>query len=543
MGYSNEMVAHIWAQQGKKTEAHSSNGNFYFRGSRIYSYGSHYVAGMIDKQGRAWLNSRGYSPTTASKHLPPTRRAVSHRVCLYVPDLTEIVDAIERPDPRTLRRYLVANARTLSDDAGAAIYALFSRGDWAKFKARELGKAAKLSEQNKRRLRMHDRKRAAVIAATPMKIWRAKAMSLLDSYGTSRRLVDEIRDVSDAHKAAGSPRIKAAVWQRLKLLRAIRADEARYRGKLEARQSVAQLRRLLAGESADQLRAGCGQSSLWFALAGYFLNPLTFCHMPPATRAALLAMESQARSIGTILRAREDAKTARASERHELKRSVTAWRRIVQFVGDRETHAGFALDRPASLEQIERAALALSAAPLPAATRQYLAETAQWASDVRISIIAQHDLARAQRLAMSLPERLAAWRSGENGWHEFRDMSADAHGGAYIRARNAVLDGCRVVSGDLETSQGATVPLRHAVAVFGFVRAKRLGDDNPLPVWTRSNDGPRAGHFTIDTVWSDGSFRAGCHVIRWAQIESLARELGVWDCDAAALESEVADVA
>lgn len=221
MGYSNEMVAHIWAQQGDKREAASNNGNFYFRGSRIYSYGSHYVAGMIDDKGRAWLNQRSYSMTTSAKHLPPVRAAVSHRTRLYVPDLTPIVDAIEYRREAALRKYLEEMAGKLNPETGAAIYALYSRGDYAKLEARNLAKAAKLAARNASRLKAHNRRDAARIAAIPAKQWRGDCLAAIDGYGT-HRIDSLISDTRDAHLAAGSPRIKAAVWQRLKVARAIR---------------------------------------------------------------------------------------------------------------------------------------------------------------------------------------------------------------------------------------------------------------------------------------------------------------------------------
>ena len=65
--YDNAMTAHIWAQQNQD-EGRSNNGNFYFVGPVIYSYGSHFVAGVIDESGVAWINADSYSPSTA-KHM------------------------------------------------------------------------------------------------------------------------------------------------------------------------------------------------------------------------------------------------------------------------------------------------------------------------------------------------------------------------------------------------------------------------------------------------------------------------------------------
>jgi hypothetical protein len=46
--FSNAMVAHVWAQQ-TNDDGRSSNGNFYFSGRVIYSYGSHFpIAAFVD---------------------------------------------------------------------------------------------------------------------------------------------------------------------------------------------------------------------------------------------------------------------------------------------------------------------------------------------------------------------------------------------------------------------------------------------------------------------------------------------------------------
>ena len=60
-------VAHVWAQQ---TQDHGRNpqGNIYFHGATIFSYGSHYrISALIKAKGGrvALVNSRGYSVTTS----------------------------------------------------------------------------------------------------------------------------------------------------------------------------------------------------------------------------------------------------------------------------------------------------------------------------------------------------------------------------------------------------------------------------------------------------------------------------------------------
>lgn len=48
--FSNAMVAHVWAQQDRRA-GRSSNGNFYFEGATIFSYGTHFpIARFLDAE-------------------------------------------------------------------------------------------------------------------------------------------------------------------------------------------------------------------------------------------------------------------------------------------------------------------------------------------------------------------------------------------------------------------------------------------------------------------------------------------------------------
>lgn len=76
--FSNAMVAHVWAQQ-TQSEGHSANGQFYFRDTTIYSYGSHFpIARFVTNEAgqRAVLfTTRDYSITT-SAHKGDVHRAL-----------------------------------------------------------------------------------------------------------------------------------------------------------------------------------------------------------------------------------------------------------------------------------------------------------------------------------------------------------------------------------------------------------------------------------------------------------------------------------
>lgn len=83
----------------------------------------------------------------------------------------------------------------------------------------------------------------------------------------------------------------------------------------------------------------------------------------------------------------------------------------------------------------------------------------------------------------------------------------------------------RVIGDELETSHGARVPLEHAVKAFRFLKLCREKGEG----WTKNGHSIRVGHFTLDRIEPSGDFKAGCHDIRWAEVERIAKQLGVFD--------------
>ena len=45
--------------------------------------------------------------------------------------------------------------------------------------------------------------------------------------------------------------------------------------------------------------------------------------------------------------------------------------------------------------------------------------------------------------------------------------------------------------------------------------------------WCRNGERVQVGHFQVDSINKDGSFRAACHRFNWQEIHRLASELGV----------------
>lgn len=73
---SNNMVAHVWAQQNQEN-ARSNNGQYFFEGKTIYSYGSHFPVAHFLTPNTVVYNSDSYSITT-SRHQALARYAANH---------------------------------------------------------------------------------------------------------------------------------------------------------------------------------------------------------------------------------------------------------------------------------------------------------------------------------------------------------------------------------------------------------------------------------------------------------------------------------
>lgn len=76
---TNSEIAHIWANQ---LEYRGQQGNLFFAGKTIYSYGYHFpIAKHIDYK-TVLITTRGYSIST-SKHISLVRSAISHKDLIF----------------------------------------------------------------------------------------------------------------------------------------------------------------------------------------------------------------------------------------------------------------------------------------------------------------------------------------------------------------------------------------------------------------------------------------------------------------------------
>lgn len=477
MGYSNQEVTHLWAS-GNKDSASSNHGNVYFTGRKLYNYGSHFMLGYRAAPGVVFLNSDGYSIST-SKHKGYASSASRHCTQFYVPKLQDFADFID-----------VVTAHRANPRKGADLKALRARverkaGDFiAAHPTADRDGLAWLFEQAG-----VPAERLALIAR---KVDRVKA----------RKLTADTKEAVATWRANGRKFAEMSSSAFAGTVNAIRHGENEYRAKADLEALGNDLR--LAHKQANADGHNRRKAILWGRLS--------------RVRAAVKAMES--------------AGVSSYVNRGRLSRAV----RAIAYVRELErilrdgTGVGANVPGPKAFESAAshvQLGLLVSGAHMPPATRErlesYLARLIA-ARDARAAVI------NAERFQAEQDAR-EAWISGESSYG--RTLS-DETGGALIRARDAEIDGCAVVSGELETSHGARVPLAHAARIFAFVRRLREAGK----AWEANPAAPvRVGHYSLDRVESSGSFVAGCHRINWGEIERLARELGLWDCAPDALET------
>lgn len=601
--FSNDMVAHVWAQQ-RQPSGRSNNGNFYFSGRTLYSYGTHYPVGIFaGVGGPVFLNSSKSSVTTEGKHKGPARHAVRHLESFYMPELDEIADVIGRaaiaggripadaPEhhKRNVESYLAKHwAAIPADSAGAAwlLRAIGSRGTWAAMRARLSAKAEAKARTNAARLKASQAKAGRELAARPWPVVRAEAWQAATDY-RQRGLRETIKDYREARLATpkAHKRVRAILWQHETGLRAVLASAERdsdYHGNAgrltKARALAGRLRRFKAGlighvpgydgpadDGAARLAAALAlpTSAGWRMLADMLRDIGPLVHVPPAMREAAEALRAKADAIATEREGEERQRREIAEARRRVRESLSTFNRgrrsfrlhkadvaarvaageVTQYNANRAlgrtldsilyhipaaepwgTERGFEL-RPDLAERARRIA---------ARADEIAAELAPVRDELRTEMEREAEAERQRERAerervrdMTADEKRAAWQAGELRAEHVWELEREA--GPLLRAVGAEIDGCTVSGGTLETSQGATVPLRHAFRVFQFIalcRAERKA-------WTPGAWGPRqirVGHFRVDSVAPSGDFVAGCHAIKWPEVESLAARLGVADC-------------
>ncbi len=122
---------------------------------------------------------------------------------------------------------------------------------------------------------------------------------------------------------------------------------------------------------------------------------------------------------------------------------------------------------------------------------------------------AQREAAFARQFALDI----AAWRAGHSLPHRVPRGSS-----AMLRLRGDTI----------ETSWGASFPASHGAKAFPLLARIHASGQ----AWQRNGHTIHLGHFQVDRVDPDGTVHAGCHVVRWAEIEGIAREMGLLGAEA-----------
>jgi len=470
---SHAQTAHVWAQGDAAPYGRASDGRMYFEGRRLFSYGSHFVLGLVimgpdARPAVTLLNGSRYSPSTG-KHQNHTWHA-ARGTLISVPDLTSIAGTLEsltaHPGARQTRkanrfsvveieRHIAANWAGYTPDAAAFVLGL--AGGTAKQAAALIEKARKA----------HERKRAAEAKAelaahvTRAKEWAAMTSAQFRAdwraaIGTSRHYAEAesdrfIKRVRQAHKAAsgaGLARVKSKVWANLKV---ILAEQEKARA---------------AAEIADKNKAARNAAKV---LRQYWANA-----------------------------AAEAPRTLEANQ----------WRYVMESCRALEHRVH---ERP-SLANLGNVLNALNRT----ATQAY--------DDALTAEREARDAARAERERLEKLEaeaQRAEWFAGNPA---ARLYEKTAGGGVYLRALHVERDGAgEVTGGTLQTSLGAEVPLAHALKAFKFLKLCRANgqefhaNGRTIPV----------GHFRIEHIRANGDFTAGCHFIEWEHVAALAHGLGV----------------
>ena len=79
----------------------------------------------------------------------------------------------------------------------------------------------------------------------------------------------------------------------------------------------------------------------------------------------------------------------------------------------------------------------------------------------------------------------------------------------------------RVVGDEVQTSLGARFPVSHAIRGLAFVRKVRQAGQ----AYVRNGPTIHLGHYVIDRIEPDGTVHAGCHVVKWEEIERITPQL------------------
>jgi len=112
-----------------------------------------------------------------------------------------------------------------------------------------------------------------------------------------------------------------------------------------------------------------------------------------------------------------------------------------------------------------------------------------------------------------LEETVKAWHTG-NAYLSYKESQKITNFfGILLRIRD----------NKIETSLGANIPVSHAERLWKLVK---LVMESGRPYRHKGHTEP-AGLYTISAIETDGTLKVGCHTIKFAEIERIAKQLNL----------------
>lgn len=630
--FDNSMCAHVWAQY-TQTFGQSNNGNLFFRGRALHSYGSHFVAGYLlpstanlESAGAGLINADSYSVST-SGHISDARAAVRGR-SYDVPNLTDLAqifeDGLRAASPRLNpgcypAEYGPPNRKALARYAAPLLKQHFSKPDSVAAlsamnacflaagcdaperramaceiaAARETAKQEKEAAANKHKDALRDlaetaRAKPALIASRmesdarahapnyrtdsdygPPAEWRNKSKRIFRALKAGKiagrtRQCEKARAVRKAindnmfrFEAAAIRRNRVKAWRReVSTLRVALGDarpehfetEKAYRGRggpnrngpalrayelCEGAGAAKCLAAYLGQDVPDSTASGLGMAAVAARVAG---------NDPEALAGRLMAIAGRLTAESDTLE-KEGERLERLAELHKLQaiknmpKDGPAETRL-NTIKRAETVAGkYASRLPYSWEKATGRVAGHYAVPgawrLAGWTPDKFAAVADYLKGLNAAVSEEIAAEKAELARIAKEEESKARAMAIEMWQRAEKLPAELSrlmprampdGSAYIRAVGVERDAAGAITGgELETSQGASVPLPHAIKAFRFLKACRDAGKE----WHANGRTLRVGHFAVDKVNSDGGFVAGCHKFAWPEIARLAASLDV----------------
>ena len=553
---SADKIAHLWVHRAQDS-ARTPRNNFSFEGGTLYSYSTPIAQLLPDDYGRALIfNAHAYSLTTA-------RHQAHARVAIFGNDFVQYnVDGLESGDVHNIQRSGTAPIRrrmmaTLTEQIMSAAkprirpatrLAAIARAENIIADVRALAtvdtKRKALAKEDRAEARAMLRRLPDAAALASARDTREGAESLAHDFARDKYL--HKFDVS-IHTLRNS----LSFFQMSMVQVAARAVEIAAGRKPEGRRQVMPTRSAL--RHAVDACAEFTKARDLARLAGKRIPAdlarkcaLLSKHMPVLqegadreARGEVLDQWSENVKELSDLRARGALCAPGANSEQFRLRRVHNLALELSALDTEEEKAG----RAAFIAEMERAVRETLARCAPerfnAMMRGFTtaAEVNNWShcrdaiseAEYIISTAGENDAATMNARLQEMQNRydagtkevceraLAAWYAGTT--NAFPQIAQYADGTARLR----------VVGDTIETSQGASVPLSVAPMLWRVVSKARV--TSQAREFT-DGTGPRIGYYRLDRVGADGSIKAGCHRIAFAELARVAAFLGYVGCTA-----------